>query len=303
MGQPALYTIALRMVGWLLRLLGGAAALSHEPLPDGFFGIAVAQTVQTDKPLGTGWAHSGVLPVGAAFDCIAVSLQQQKEGLVGIGFSDNAVNVLPDDAPHGGPAVLLRFPFAVVLALALGGDDGQIVFAAQLIRGAAHLVVVALWAGVVFLPVHKGNGIDDDVVVQMGFVQMRPDDHLIPLSEHPPCKLHPNLMCLLRCNFAGGKGLDEVVAENAACFSPTLFGRRHFAESMFRTAAIQNSSKETLLCFLWVDNIPHTTVQSRFFSIGHIGHPLIQSVTDGDNLGDCHVKAASSSARFSSAFL
>ena len=72
----------------------------------------------------------------------------------------------------------------------------------------------------------------------MGFVQMRPDDHLIPITEHPPCKLHPNLMGLLRCNFAGDKGLDEVVAEDATRFLPTIFGLRHFAESVLRTAAI-----------------------------------------------------------------
>lgn len=153
-GQLALHTIALRMIDRLLWLLGRAAALSHEPLLDGFFGIAFAQAVQTDKSLATGWAYSGVLPVGAAFDLIAVSLQQQEKGLVGIGFSDDTVNVLPDDAPHGGSAILLRLPFAVVLALALRSDDRQPVFTAQIIRYFLNLLIIAFWIGMIFLSVH-----------------------------------------------------------------------------------------------------------------------------------------------------
>ena len=88
------------------------------------FGVALAQTVQADRPLCAGGLDRSVFPIGAAPHLVAVSSQEHEKGIVGVGLVDDGVNVGADHAAHGGLAALLCLPLGVMLALALRGDDG-----------------------------------------------------------------------------------------------------------------------------------------------------------------------------------
>ena len=98
--------------------------LAGEPQQNIRFGVALAQAVQTDRPLCVGWLDRGVFPIGAAAYLVAVSSQEHEKGIVGVGLPNDSVNVGADHAAHGGLAALLRLPLGVMLALALRGDDG-----------------------------------------------------------------------------------------------------------------------------------------------------------------------------------
>ena len=122
-GQLTLHAVTLDGMGDGQR--GHAAVpLAGEPQQNIRFGVALAQTVQTDRPLCAWWLDRGGFPVGAAPHLIAVFPQEHEKGIVGVGLPNDRVNVGADHAAHGGLAALLRLPLSVMLALALRGDDG-----------------------------------------------------------------------------------------------------------------------------------------------------------------------------------
>ena len=122
-GQLALYLVTLDGMGDAQR--GHAAMpLAGEPQQNIRFGVALAQTVQADRPLCAGGLDRGVFPVGAAAYLVTVSSQEHEEGIVGVGLPNDRVNVDANHAAHGGLAALLRLPLGVMLALALRGNDG-----------------------------------------------------------------------------------------------------------------------------------------------------------------------------------
>ena len=125
-GQPALDTIAPDRVGSVGNngRLYASIPLTGEPQKNIRFGVALAQAVQTDRPLCAGGLDRSVFPIGAAPHLVAVSSQQHEKGIIGVGLPNDRVNVGADDAAHGGLAALLRLPLGVMLALALRGDDG-----------------------------------------------------------------------------------------------------------------------------------------------------------------------------------
>ena len=101
-----------------------AVPLFGKPQQNIRFGVALAQTVQADRPLCAGGLDRGVFPIGAAAYLVTVLSQQHEKGIVGVGLVDDGVNVGADHAAHGGLAALLRLPLSVMLALALRGNDG-----------------------------------------------------------------------------------------------------------------------------------------------------------------------------------
>ena len=122
-GQFALCSVTLDRLGDGRR--GHAAVpLAGEPQQNIRFGVALAQTVQPDRPLCAGWLDRCVFPIGAVPHLVAVSSQEHEKGIVGVGLPNNRVNVGADHAAHGRLAALFRLPLGVMLALALRGDDG-----------------------------------------------------------------------------------------------------------------------------------------------------------------------------------
>ena len=201
---------------------------------------------------------------------------------------DDGINVGADDTAHGRLSSLLRLPLGIMLSLALRRDDGQSILPAEFIRGAAHIVVVALRAGVVFVAVDAGNGIDHQMIVQMVLIQMGAHDNFKVIPEQTPRKFFPDLMRLLRRDLSRCKGLNEVVAEDAARFPKPLLGFRHLGKSGVHAAAVQRGSEEKLLRFFWVCDIGDAGRQRGLFAIGDIVHPVIQPLTNGKNLRVCH---------------
>ena len=86
----------------------------------------------------------------------------------------------------------------------------------------------------VLVAVYAGHRINDNVIMRMGFVQMRPNNDLKILAEQPPRKLTSDLMGLLRRNLSRSKGLNKVIAEDAVRLAKLLLGPAHGGKRGFR---------------------------------------------------------------------
>ena len=135
------------------------------------------------------------------------------------------------------------------------------------------------------------------MIVQMRFIQVRTNDRLIPLAKQPLGKFHADTVCLLRRHLAGRKGLDEMIPHHAALFTETALCRLHLCISGLTTIAVDGRRKEQLFRFLWICGISNTRIQRSLFSVDSIVYPLIQPVTDGDDLRDGHIRVLSPPAK------
>lgn len=126
------------------------------------------------------------------------------------------------------------------------------------------------------------------MIVQVRLIQVRADDHLVALAKQAPGKRHADGVSLLRRHLTGRKGLDEVIPHHAALFTETALCRLHLCISGLTTIAVDGGRKEILFRFLWIFGISNTRIQCSLFSVDSIVYPLIQSVTDGDDLRDGH---------------
>ena len=78
-------------------------------------------------------------------------------------------------------------------------------------------------------PVHKGNGINDEMTVQMVFlIQMGSDQHLIFLAPKLPCQPDRDFMGNLRSGFTGSKALIAVIGHRAVLLAEAFLYRQHF---------------------------------------------------------------------------
>ena len=125
--------------------------------------------------------------------------QQPVDGGAQLGLiaSAGSLRLMPDVA------------FASVLS---GDDDGQAVFLADSVWGAADEVIAAL-VGMIMLVIRKADGIEDQVVMDVIPACVGGQDKLIPAAQDLPCQLHADLMGLLRRDLPRLKGLDQVAAQ------------------------------------------------------------------------------------------
>ena len=135
------------------------------------------------------------------------------------------------------------------------------------------------------------------MIVEVNFIQVGADDHLIAVAKQAPGKLHADGMGLLRRHLAGGKGLDEVIPHHAAQLAEPLLRRLHLCKGGLTTFAIDGGRKEMLFRFLWICSISNTRIQRSLFSVDSIVYPFIQPVTDGDDLRDGHIRVLSPPAK------
>ena len=84
---------------------------------------------------------------------------------------------------------------------------------------------------VVLLSIHKGHRIENPVVVQMVFVQMRGDDDLEPIAPQMLRRLHADLMAKLRCDLAGLEALITVPGDITVGLVKLLLGQDHLLHS------------------------------------------------------------------------
>ena len=207
-----------------------AFALGGQPSADILFCVALTQAIQPDRPLAARRQHGHIFAIGPVLYHIPAPPQQHQKRLVCIRLSDESVNIAANDAADSGLAALLRFPFGVVFPLALRRDYRQVVFPAQGVGCASHFKIVAAGAAVIFFAVHEGHRVHHHMIVQMGPIQMCPDDHLVALAKQALGKRHADTVCLLRRYLAWGKGLDEVIPHHAAQLAKPLLRSLHLGK-------------------------------------------------------------------------
>ena len=99
-------------------------------------------------------------------------------------------------------------------------------------------------------------------------------------------------MGLLRRNLAGGKGLNEVIAEDAARLAEFLLGFPHDIKGGFSRLAVQSGYKADRAGFHKICRITDFLVQLGLFSIDSVFHAVIQPCADGKYFCVRHIKAA-----------
>ena len=187
--------------------------------------------------------------------------------------------------------------FNIALTLVLSGDDdGQTVFLAKPVGDTADIVIASL-VGMIVLMIRKADCIENQVVMNMIFVYVGGKYKFILAAQDFFCKLHADLMGLLRRHLAGRKGLDEMIPHYAALFTETALCRLHLGIGCFTALTVKDRRKEMLFRFLWICGISNTRIQRSLFSVDSIVYPLIQSVTDGDDLRDGHIRVLSPPAK------
>lgn len=135
------------------------------------------------------------------------------------------------------------------------------------------------------------------MIVQVRLIQMGADDHLIAVAKQALGKFHADTVCLLRRHLSGRKGLDEMIPHHAAQLAEPLLRGLHLCKGGLTTFAVDGRRKEQLFRFLWICGISNTRIQRSLFSVDSIVYPLIQSVTDGDDLRDGHIRVLSPPAK------
>ena len=177
--------------------------------------------------------------------------------------------------------------------MALRLDDRQAALPAYLVGRAAQIPKITLEVAAVFLPVHKGNGIENDVTVQMRPVNVGRHNNLVLVPQQTAGKFHPGGVGLIRRYLAGGVGMDDMVAQNAALFVPAPLGGAHIRQGGVRVAVdacdklvrlvrvlrIGQRSGEAGLFFIQniVDTVIHASMQGNDFVVGQLQRLLYRA--------------------------
>ena len=194
-------------------------------------------------------------------------------------MTDGPVYICPHQRAQGGSACLFRLPRWVGFPFALGLDGGEPLFPAHLVRSLPDVPKVVLETVAVLFPVHKADGVKENVTVEMFPVHMGGNDRLVPVSQQAAGKLHPGGMGLFRRHFSWGVGVDEMIAQHAASLSPAALGGKHLLAGG-GCLAVEGCHQRG---FFWVRYVPLHTVQGGFLRVGHILRTLVQAAGDGDD--------------------
>ena len=113
-------------------------------------------------------------------------------------------------------AVLCGLMLNVVLALVTAWDnDGQAVFFAQAVAGPAYRMITVL-VGMVVLVVGEADRIEDQIIMNMSFINMGGKYKLVLTTQYFFCQLYPDLMGFLGGGLPRGKGLNHVAGQVCA---------------------------------------------------------------------------------------
>ena len=103
-------------------------------------------------------------------DGIAHLGKLRPKGSVGKGSRDGGVDILTDQPPHRGFAILFGVPFCIGRALPLWLYDRKAVGAAYLIGDSTDIPVVVLKGIAELAAVHKTHGVKQDVTMEVVMV-------------------------------------------------------------------------------------------------------------------------------------
>ena len=126
-------------------------------------------------------------------------------------------------------------------------------FLAKPVGGAADIVIASLVGMIVFM-IRKADRIENQVVMNMIFVYMGGEYKLILAAQYFFCKLHADLMGLLRRDLPRLKGLDQVTAQVCSLVDGVAAGPGKFDIRSFGGAAIGRNKQLSVRLF-WVTDI------------------------------------------------
>lgn len=109
------------------------AMLRQNALLNGGIGVVFAQTIQPDEALSVGRLDSGVFSVPGV-NLITGFSQALQKGRKVERLTDQVVNIPAYLLPDGRLFGLRRLPFLMAFSFAFRQNDGQTVFAAQVVR-------------------------------------------------------------------------------------------------------------------------------------------------------------------------
>ena len=143
--------------------------------------------------------------------------------------------------------------FNIALSFVLSGDDdGQSMFFAEAVAGAADIVVTPL-VGMVVLMIRKADRIENQVIMNMIFVYMSGKYKLILATQDFFCKLHADFMCLFRRDLPRLKGLDQVTAQVRSLVDGMAAGPGKFDIRSFGGTAIGRNKQLSVRLFRVAD--------------------------------------------------
>ena len=194
--------------GALFRLAGGAGP-AGDLSGQGLLGIVGAQGFQSGEPLLVRSPGGDVL---APFQFVPFPLEAAEQVL--------QVGAAGQEPVDGGAqlrlvagTVLFRLVLNVALSLVpAGDDDGQAVFFADPVVGAADEVIAPL-VGVIVLVILKADRIENQVIMDVIPVYVGSEDKFILAAQDLPRQLHADPVGFLRRHFPRLKRLDEVAAQ------------------------------------------------------------------------------------------
>ena len=116
------------------------------------------------------------------------------------------------------------------------------------------------------------DGIPDNVIMNMGFVDMSADDKGMTTLGEPTSKFHPHPVGLFGSHFPGGKGLTDMVGNHIILFpaTPSDSYVLPLCQQKFRISntavAFITCDEFTVVSFLQVSNIGNNVADCTAFS-------------------------------------
>ena len=263
--------------------------LRQNALLNGGIGVVFTQTVEPDKALSVRRLDSDVFSVPGVNLITGFPQTVQKGRKVEGAVNDTGnipANLLPDGRLFG----LRRLPFLMAFAFAFRLDNGQTIFAAQIIGHFLNFVKIGFHIAPQFPAVQKGHRVDCNMVVQMVLIEVCSNDYLKPLSKQPPRKLHTDGVGLLRGKLTRLKGLNDVIALYAAGLVVAPLGALHIPTGVLNALAVQTAFKQPLFGFIRVDRVFNHAGKRGLFLICGILNGFLKSASYGENFGDCHIR-------------
>ena len=240
--------------GALLGLAGGPGP-SGDPGGQGLLGIIGAQGFQSGEPF---LARSPGGYVLAPFQFVPFPLKAAEQVLQVRAAGQEPVNGGTQLRLVAG-AVLFRLMLNVALALVpAGNDDGQAMFFADPVTGAADEVIAPL-IGVIVLVVLKADRIENQVIMDVVSVYVGGKDKFILAAQDLPRQLHADPVGFLRRDLPRLKRLDEVPAQVRALVDGMAAGPGKFDVGGLGGAA-EGGHQQFPICLIGIADI----VNGRF---------------------------------------
>ena len=113
-----------------------------------------------------------MLHIRGVFDRVPLTAQGGEECIKSKALRDGSVDVLPHKAADRAFPDLFRAPLRIVLSVSVRLNDRQAALFAHFVGCAAQVLKVALEIIAVLCSVHKRNGIENDVTMQVFTVKV-----------------------------------------------------------------------------------------------------------------------------------